>query len=79
MLILLQFGILGFIIYLVHFIGFYNWVKKKYGSKLILPLIIWTIVSLNTEPIAKHTVIFFILGIGMNYYRGEKVFFSKKN
>jgi O-antigen ligase len=74
--IFIQFGILGFIAYVISFFHFCKYGSVLIGNRAFWPLIIWTIVSFNTEPITTHTIVFFFMSLGISYmlyyYRDDK-------
>ena len=63
--ILIDFGLIGAIIYTYLFIAFISFFSKSYGKNSALLIISWLVLSFLTEPINTHTLIYFILAIGM--------------
>lgn len=65
-------GLVGILAYAYAFYGFIIWLANSYTRKIISPILICFFISLNSEPITTLTIIFFFLGIGLNYNLNKK-------
>ena len=66
--LLINFGLVGFC-FVVRYIAFFvKFCKKNISPKLSMPLIVWIVASINSEPIVYHPFMFLILGIGISQF-----------
>ena len=65
--ILISTGILGGIIVFRYFCFLLKWFKTYLSKYITFGLIIWFVVSLNTEPIAFHPFFYFLIGVGLSF------------
>ena len=63
--ILINFGIIGLIFYIIQLFKFLKFIAINFSKKMVLPLIAWLLISLNTEPIATHAFVFYLISIGL--------------
>lgn len=67
--VLINFGIVGFIAYVRWFYRFAKASNSFFDGRVVIPVLIWSVASLCTEPISTHAAVFFVIGLGM----GKKI------
>lgn len=73
--LLISFGMLGAILFLLCVKGVCRWLRVSLTPKVVIGFLIWLVISINTESIVLHPLLLFIIGVGANFYLEAK---SKK-
>lgn len=69
---LISFGTIGFGVYMYLFINFCELSKKIYNADARLPLLVWFLLSLFSEPISPMPIVFLLQGMGIYYINSKK-------
>lgn len=70
--LLINLGLVGFCLVATFFISFVKWARNNISAFIVLGLISWFVLSINTEPIVFHPFCEFIIGIGISYLLSKK-------
>lgn len=60
-------GVVGAIVYLFCYIRTLKFFSRKYATRFWIPLLLWLVVSINTEPMQFQPFICFLFGVGIAY------------
>lgn len=71
--ILINFGFVGFTIYVACFSRFLSWINRNIQMEMTLPLIAWAVLSFNGEPVSTKNFMFLLLGIGLSYKQFKRI------
>lgn len=72
-------GILGAFFYSISCVRVLKFFSKVYTKQLILPLLLWLVISINTEPIQYQSFISFLFGVGLAYFYNPAVIRIRNN
>lgn len=72
-------GVLGTLIYFYCYTRTLKFFSKEYSNILLIPLLLWLLISINTEPMQYQPFISFLFGTGLVYCAQSKVKVLHKN